>query len=195
MLEMMRLPAANKILSCMSFQKQFAERIGALQTSIGLIEAACKELVSSTKLKKVLKVILKVTNQLNAGHEPVRGITIDSLLKLRQLKAQDKKTSVLQYVFKVVQRHDQGCLDFTSDMASLEGAARLSLDSLVGEKAALQGAHTQCRAALRGVTEFLLEANEEGRGGGEVGAMEIGVADMSTFLDQVALDGELTINQ
>lgn len=189
MSEMMRLSVSSKILTCMSFQKQFAERIAGLQTNLSLIETACNELTSSVKLKKVLKVILKVTNQLNADHEPVKGITIDSLVNLRQLKAQDKKTTVLQYVFRVIQKHDIACLDFTSEMVSLEGASRLTLDGIISEKAVLLQGHSQCRAALGDImTHVELQRKTESSDLSELQAMQTGADNMSIFLDQVCTE-------
>jgi len=58
---------------------------------------ACDDVKMSLRLKKVLKTILKVGNQMNDGADHL-GFTLDSLLKLQSAKAYDKKTSILQYV-------------------------------------------------------------------------------------------------
>ena len=66
------------------------------------------------RFKKVLKTILKIGNQLNdqEGAERQAGFTVDSLLKLQNAKAFDKKTSILQYVVTLIHRSDVNCLYF-----------------------------------------------------------------------------------
>jgi hypothetical protein len=87
----------------------------------------------SLRLKKVLKTILKVGNQLNDGEDHL-GFTLDSLLKLQAAKAFDKKTSVLQYVIVLIYRNDENCLLFPDDLIHVPEAARVSIDSIIGEK-------------------------------------------------------------
>ena len=204
MLEMMKLPQAHCMLSNMSYRMQFNDRRDGLQGSIDLVCQACTELMQSVRLKKLLKVILRVTNQLNAGHEPVRGITLDSLLKLRQLKAADRKTSVLQYVFQLLQRHDATCLEFFDDLCSLGGAAKLSsVEGLNDELHTMQKEHAKVVEAMRRLAEEMRrDGQQESADAGEAGMdIEAGVIQMNTFMAEVysevicCLSGCISVNR
>lgn len=48
------------------------------------------------------------------------GFTVDSLLKLNSAKAYDKKTTVLQYVIKLLMRNDSDALHLANDLKSLD---------------------------------------------------------------------------
>lgn len=92
----------------------------------------------SVRLKKVLKTILKVGNQMNDdGNEHV-GFTLDSLLKLQSAKAFDKKTSILQYVIMLIHRNDENCLMFPEDLANVGIASKLTFESVVTEAVQLR---------------------------------------------------------
>ncbi|CAE7744750.1 FH13, partial [Symbiodinium microadriaticum] len=183
MCEMLKLPLADDMMSCMMFQMHFHERLDSLRSNLGVVTGACTELMRSGRLKKVLKVILKVTNQLNAGHEPVRGIAVDSLLKLRQLKSADRKTSVLQYVFQLLQKHDASCLEFFDELSLLEGAARAPMEGALAEQQALQDGVGQAETAVQRVVEW---AQAEKQQGGLEGLeeVEVGAGRMMIFLKE-----------
>ncbi len=66
--------------------------------------------MSSSRLKTLLNIILKLGNQLN--QKDAAGFTFDSLLKLNSAKAFDKRTSILHYLIMVVERHDKLLPDF-----------------------------------------------------------------------------------
>ncbi len=66
--------------------------------------------MSSSRLKTLLNIILKLGNQLN--QKDAAGFTFDSLLKLNSAKAFDKRTSILHYLVMLVERHDKLLLDF-----------------------------------------------------------------------------------
>eukprot|EP01036_Dinobryon_divergens_P020837 gene20837-28585_t len=87
----------------------------------------------SIRLRKVLRTILKVGNQINDG-ESNMGFTMDSLLKLNTSKAFDKKTSVLQYVITLLFRNDLDALLLTEDLKIVVEASRFTLDSISTEK-------------------------------------------------------------
>ena len=149
MLEMLDFPTAPSILDCLVFKKQYAERADAIREQLLKLEEACNDVKSSWRLKKAMKTILKVGNQMNAdGNEKSHGFSLDSLLKLQSAKAFDKKTSILQYVIMLIDRNDEDCLQFPEDLAHVGVIARVGLESLGVEKDALDKELEQSRSVV-----------------------------------------------
>jgi hypothetical protein len=137
MMVMLGFNSAEKRIQCMLYKQQFRPRYLECRTKITKIQNACDDVKMSARLKKVLKYILKVGNQLNDG-EVHKGFTVDSLLKLQSAKAYDKKTTVLQYVITLISRNDEDCLKFPEELKHVSDASRLSFDTITTERAALR---------------------------------------------------------
>ena len=144
---------ASKRIQVMIYKQQFKTRVGECGATLSAIENACDDVKMSVRLKKVLKTILKVGNQMNDGEDHV-GFTLDSLLKLQSAKAFDKKTSILQYVIMLIYRNDEKCLNFPDELRHCAEASRLTLDSAEQEKVALRQG---LEASLRVITEIKTE--------------------------------------
>lgn len=146
--------SAPKRLRCMIYKQVFKSRVLECNTKLKAIGDACDDLRMCHRLKKVLKTILRVGNQLNDG-EKHGGFTLDSLLKLQSAKAFDRKTSVLQYVITLIHRNDPDCLRFPEDLVKISDASRLALDGIAGEK---KGLRDEFDANFKIVTD--IEENE-----------------------------------
>jgi hypothetical protein len=152
MIVMMELPTASNRIECMKYKQQFLARFFDLKQTAKKILDACEEVKSSVRLKRVLKTILKVGNQMNDGAQNM-GFSLDSLLKLQSQKAFDNKTTILDYVINLVYRNDRGALDFPQDLPSCEYAARLHLDTVQTERTALRKGLEDCSNILKKLTE------------------------------------------
>ena len=137
----------------MIYKQQFKSRVSECTGTLTAIEDACDDVKMSVRLKKVLKTILKVGNQMNDGEDHL-GFTLDSLLKLQSAKAFDKKTSILQYVIMLIYRNDEKCLAFPDELSHCAEASRLTLDSAQQEQMALRQG---LEASLRVITEIKAE--------------------------------------
>ena len=129
--------SAPRRIRCMIYKQVFRTRVSECKAKLSKIENACDDVKLSGRLKKVLKTILRVGNQLNDGDKHA-GFTLDSLLKLQSAKAFDRKTSVLQYVITLIFRNDADCLKFPEDLAHISEASRLTLDAVNSEKKGLR---------------------------------------------------------
>ena len=159
---MTKFPDASKRIKCMIYEQLFKGRVHELKTKISKLENACDDVKLSLRLKKVLKTILKVGNQLNDGEQ--HGFTLDSLLKLNSAKAFDKKTSVLQYVISLIFRSDNAdCLKFPEDLSHVNEASRITLDSIASEKQILRDEFDTNFAVV-----LEMEEKESGSGGSVV---------------------------
>jgi hypothetical protein len=102
-----------------------------------LVEIACDELSNSVRLRKLLGIVLTIGNRLNtAGVSSKRkagAFTLESLLKLNQAKAFDKKTTFLQYVVLVVQRNNELLLRFKDDLPTVLKADRVYWDQVLSD--------------------------------------------------------------
>lgn len=77
-------------------------------------------------------VVLNIGNRLNTAGPTKKGkagaITLESLLKLNQAKAFDKKTTFLHYVIVVMKRNNEQLLSFKDDLPSVFKAEKIYWD-------------------------------------------------------------------
>lgn len=170
MMVMTECPDAQKRIKCILFRQQFRNRKEELINAIRRLEGVCDDVKMSIKLKKVLKTILKVGNQLNDGEDHM-GFTVDSLLKLQSQKAFDKKTSILQYVVRLISRNDETCLAFPEDLVHLTESERLSIDQVMSEMSLIVSSYNACKDIVNEIS------NRDGKRR---------IQSMSDFLQQVA---------
>jgi hypothetical protein len=178
MLTMIDFIAEAKVfINVIIYKLQFLGRWSDCKHKLTTIESACDHIKSSARLKKILKIILKVVNQLNDGAEEHKGISVESLLKLSTAKAFDKKTSVLQYVIMLVARHNADALLFPEDLKYLFESARLSLENILGERSLLENelkSHIESLKKIlnaRSSSSQSHSSSSSGGGEGEEGAM------------------------
>jgi hypothetical protein len=95
LLPLARLPRLKARLRTMLFGKNLPSLHSSILARIRLLQNACDQVRSSLALRRILEMALRVGNYLNDGVEcldagdssGVRGITMDSLLKLREFRA------------------------------------------------------------------------------------------------------------
>lgn len=101
------------------------------------VETSCNELSNSTRLRQLLGIVLQFGNRLNtAGVHSKRkagAFTLDSLLKLNQAKAFDKKTTFLHYVVLIVQRNNELLLRFKDDLPTVIKADKVYWDQCLAD--------------------------------------------------------------
>lgn len=97
-----------------------------------MIDDACDELQHSTRLRQLLGIVLQFGNRLNTAGKNKKNkagaFTLDSLLKLSQAKAFDKKTTFLHYVVMIVHRNNEILLNFTDDLPTVLKADKVYWD-------------------------------------------------------------------
>lgn len=147
---MMTCPNASKHIQCMMFKLQYFHRVVECKSVLTKIENACDDVKMSNRLKQVLKTVLRVGNQMNDGFSSQHvGFTLDSLLKLSSLKAFDNKTSILQYVITLIDRHNPDYLKFPEDLKNVTDASRLQIDLVGNEKQNLRQGLNKCIEFLK----------------------------------------------
>ena len=135
MLAMMKVDMANEKFDCMLFKYQFDNKLRELNQGVTTLTNACEEVMTSARLRKLMAMILMLGNQINTGGSGrmAQGFSLDALLKLDEAKAFDKKTSVLQYLVKLVKTNDSDLLNVREEIPSLGTAENVVVDGLVNE--------------------------------------------------------------
>jgi hypothetical protein len=135
MLAMMKVDMANEKFDCMLFKYQFDNKLKELMQGVTTLTNACEEVMTSARLRKLMAMILMLGNQINTGGSGrmAQGFSLDALLKLDEAKAFDKKTSVLQYLVKLVKTNDSDLLNVREEIPSLGTAENVVVDGLVNE--------------------------------------------------------------
>ena len=102
-----------------------------------VVEQASDELSNSSRLRQILGIVLQFGNRLNtAGVKSKRNagaFTLESLLKLKQAKAFDKKTTFLHYVVLIVQRNNELLLNFIDDLPTVLKADKVYWDQCLSD--------------------------------------------------------------
>jgi hypothetical protein len=84
---MMEVQDAPAKFDTLQFRTTFKTRFEDISSAIRTLNAACDELRSSQKLRKLMAMILTVVNEINTGGEGnmAVGFSLDALLKLNEV--------------------------------------------------------------------------------------------------------------
>ena len=88
MVAMMKVPNASEKFDCMLFEMSFPHRIEETKESIFTLTQACDDVKESSRLRKLMAMILTVGNQINTGGSGniAAGFTLDALSKLNEVR-------------------------------------------------------------------------------------------------------------
>jgi len=116
-------------VSALSFRYEFDDIIGEMIRATSLIKAASLEVCTSELLKRLMRVILLVGNNINEcqGGSPVWGISITSLSKLSTIKTVDKSLSVLDCTVAYLDQMAPETFEVSDDCNCAPSAAKYSL--------------------------------------------------------------------
>ena len=120
MCEMMKVKNASKKLTTLMYFALFNDRFLELEGEIKSLKEACECVRSSDKLRRLMVFALRLGNTLNTdgSNAAVSAITMDSLLKMHEAKAFDKRTSVLHYLVSIIEKNDSAVLSVKDQLES-----------------------------------------------------------------------------
>ncbi|KAJ8612542.1 hypothetical protein CTAYLR_003716 [Chrysophaeum taylorii] len=155
----LRVDAYSRRVSALGFCAGFDERISGLEAAARHLRAACEQVQTSHRLKKLLTYVLKLSRELRDAksrefqspraaendHPPAReeedqiaGFRLESLLRLRDIKAFDRQTSALEFVVDLMVKNDDAfALDFHRDIPDAGRALRVSIPACEDEISSL----------------------------------------------------------
>ncbi|XP_059459848.1 formin-like protein 6 isoform X2 [Corylus avellana] len=99
-LELMKVPRVESKLRVFSFKIQFHSQVSDLRNNLNVVNSASEEIRNSAKLKRIMQTILSLGNALNHGtaRGSAIGFRLDSLLKLTDTRARNKKMTLMHYL-------------------------------------------------------------------------------------------------
>jgi hypothetical protein len=137
MVAMMTVPHSKEKVRALLFKLQFHQCITDLEKEARMVDDACDQLRNSVRLRKLLGVVLNLGNRLNTAGPTRKGkagaFTIESLLKLNQAKAFDKKTTFLHYVILVIRRQNESVTRFKEDIPDVLKADKVYWDTCISD--------------------------------------------------------------
>ncbi|XP_070497898.1 formin-like protein [Chironomus tepperi] len=124
-------------LNVMEFMGNFNDRVESLVGKICAISSASLSLKSSKKFKGIIEIILTFGNYMNVNKSSgiaygfhMRG----TLEKLNDIRSNDKKQSLLQYIVTdVIAQHFSGLLSINTELLCIKAAARVSMKNVANE--------------------------------------------------------------
>ncbi|XP_076362550.1 diaphanous related formin 1 isoform X1 [Tachypleus tridentatus] len=119
-------------LKSMSFKLNFAEKVQDIKPDIVAATAACEEVKNSEKFSLILKLILLIGNIMNSGSKNGQaiGFEVSFLPKLSGTKAQDQKTTLMQFLADIVEKKHPDALNFGEELLHVTRAARVSPEQI-----------------------------------------------------------------
>ena len=136
MVSMMTVKHAKRKVRALLFKLQFEKCLDDILKDTLAVEAACDNLTHSVRLRQLLGIILNFGNRLNTAGNKRRkagAFTLDSLLKLNQAKAFDRKTTFLNYIILIVQRNNEILLNFKDDLPAVFKADKVFWDQCLSD--------------------------------------------------------------
>jgi Formin Homology 2 Domain len=112
-------------------------------TGSRLIQKASDEIMSSSRLRRVLGVILHLGNKINnagpgTSKASAAAIRLQSLVNLGNAKAIDRKTSFLHYTATILRQSNPDLIQFNDDLPNLRRAAKVNWAELQKEVECLE---------------------------------------------------------
>jgi len=104
----------------------------AILTRLCLLRAVCEQLVASTRLSKVLEILLGMANTINT--RKTSGFRMSSLMNLAKTTSPNNpRITLLHYLAGVLQKKDDDLYYFEEDLSLLHTASKVDLNSVKAE--------------------------------------------------------------
>lgn len=132
----MKVPAVKPRVDAIASHLTLPPRVEEVRPRIETLRRAITQVKNSSRLRKVLEVVLTVGNFINAKNKArgnAAGIKISSLTQIADTKSVDNKSNLLQHITVILERVQPDALSMSSDLTDAEAASRISLQSIMDE--------------------------------------------------------------
>ncbi|XP_065111591.2 formin-like protein 1 [Paramisgurnus dabryanus] len=172
-----KIPRLTQRINTLTFMGNFPESIKRLQPQLDAIIAASVSIKSSTKLKKILEIILAFGNYMNSSKRGAAyGFRLQSLDLLLDTKSTDRSQTLLHFIASMVQEKYPELASFHSELRFIDKAALVSLDGVLQDVRSLE------RGMEGTKKEFLVQD--------DIPALKDFVKGNSDILDSLIKDGK-----
>ncbi|KAK4311569.1 hypothetical protein Pmani_016931 [Petrolisthes manimaculis] len=146
MLNLSKVDRLSTKLQIMSFIANFFDNVHIITPQVHSIITASRSVKNSTKLRKLLEVILAFGNYMNSSKRgPAYGFKLSSLDTLCDTKSADKKISLLHYIQDTVRLKFPDLNNFDTDLRFIEKAAQVSLENVMTDICELEKGMEQAK--------------------------------------------------
>lgn len=127
-----KIPRLAQRITTLTFMGNFPESLKRLQPQLDSVIAASVSIKSSTRLKKMLEIILAFGNYMNSSKRGAAGgFRLQSLDLLLDTKSTDRSQTLLHFIANMVQEKYPDLVGFHTDLKFVDKAALVSLDSVL----------------------------------------------------------------
>ncbi|XP_028267637.1 formin-like protein 1 [Parambassis ranga] len=134
-----KIPRLTQRINTLTFMGNFPETVKRLQPQLNSIIAASMSIKSSTKLKKILEIILAFGNYMNSSKRGAAyGFKLQSLDLLLETKSTDRSQTLLHFITNIIYDKYPDLTNFHSELHFVDKAALVSLDSILQEIRSLE---------------------------------------------------------
>uniref|UniRef100_A0A3B5A1D9 FH2 domain-containing protein n=1 Tax=Stegastes partitus TaxID=144197 RepID=A0A3B5A1D9_9TELE len=139
MVRFSKIPRLSQRISTLTFMGNFPESVQLIQPQLNAIIAASMSLKSSSKLKKILEIILAFGNYMNSSKRGAAyGFRLQSLDLLLDTKSTDRRQTLLHFIVGIIQEKYPELQSFYTELHFLDKAALVSVDSILQDVRALE---------------------------------------------------------
>ncbi|EFA83348.1 actin binding protein [Heterostelium album PN500] len=134
------VPSVKTRLTAMKFRFGYGPKKSDIKLDIANFRTAVKELSESTKIPKIIEIILILGNFINGGtpRGNAFGFKLNTITKLADTKSTDNKMSLINYLAKVLQKDFNSLTNFAEELKHVEPASKISMSNLLSEIATLR---------------------------------------------------------
>ncbi|XP_051737640.1 formin-like protein 1 isoform X2 [Ctenopharyngodon idella] len=134
-----KIPRLSQRISTLTFMGNFSDSILLLKPQLNAIIASSVSIKSSSKLKKILEIILAFGNYMNSGKRgSAYGFRLQSLDLLLDMKSTDRRQTLLHFIVSIIQEKYPQLHNFHTELHFLDKAALVSLDSILADVQSLE---------------------------------------------------------
>jgi hypothetical protein len=162
LLKLFSIPRVEEKIKTIKLMATFKQNCQNLSSRFEVLRCACNDVMKSDRLRDIMIIARDIGNKMNEGNYSggAEGIKFSSLLKLRETKGNDGKTTVLDFIVaRMIENGKQETLNLVDDFPLCAEASRIFITDLVCEKAALESARRVCK------TEEVKKREEESDSG------------------------------
>uniref|UniRef100_A0A8C6KMA1 Formin like 1 n=1 Tax=Nothobranchius furzeri TaxID=105023 RepID=A0A8C6KMA1_NOTFU len=126
-------------INTLTFMGNFPESVRRLQPQLNSVIAASMSIKSSTKLKKILEIVLAFGNYMNSSKRGAAyGFRLQSLDLLLETKSTDRSQTLLHFMTSIILEKYPELANFHTDLHFVDKAALVSLDGILQDIRSLE---------------------------------------------------------
>ncbi|GAA6218034.1 formin-like protein 1 [Lates japonicus] len=134
-----KIPRLTQRINTLTFMGNFPDTVKRLQPQLDSIIAASMSIKSSTKLKKILEIVLAFGNYMNSSKRGAAyGFRLQSLDLLLETKSTDRSQTLLNFITNIIQEKYPDLANFHTELHFVDKAALVSLDGILQDIRALE---------------------------------------------------------